>query len=539
MNQPSDSWETRLDELVTAMRDDSLSDEQSVDLQNLLQTQPGARRRFAESMQLSAMLESTESMSVVDRSAIQRSDCGEINDNAPFTVSSTRRFRAITSVLLATSAVILALILWPKPQGAQNESLVELFDEGVAVVTQSYDTQWAGETRLQVGSSVSPGKVELQSGLIQLEFYRGAVVVVEGPAVLEFVNADRLICHRGRLRAHVPPQAEGFAVVSPNVELVDLGTEFGMDVSGDGSASVHVFDGKVELYESGTDRSAETRQEFNESEGASVSAGGKIAPSTTEPVEFVSSSQLLQLASTRNTARLEQWKTGQQSLADDPRVVLRYAFEKDMTSSRLLRSQASDSGRLDGAIVGCRWTDGRWSGKDALEFKHPGDRVRLQIPGEFDSLTYSAWVRIDGLDRPFIALVLTNGYDVGEPHWQLRNDGRLLLGIQTPSGHVAYDSKPVLNIKHLGRWTHLATVYDSESARVTHHIDGENVGESAIATDKFKLRFGETEIGNWGTPVKYSPQKIRNFNGQIDELTLFSKALTAKEIQSLYTTGLR
>ncbi len=49
----------------------------------------------------------------------------------------------------------------------------------------------------------------------------------------------------------------------------------------------------------------------------------------------------------------------------------------------------------------------------------------------------------------------------------------------------------------------------------------------------------ETEIGNWGTPVKYSPQKIRNFNGQIDELTLFSTALTAKEIQTLCIAGRR
>ncbi len=220
-------------------------------------------------------------------------------------------------------------------------------------------------------------------------------------------------------------------------------------------------------------------------------------------------------------------------------MVLCYAFEKDSTSSRLLRNFTSNSGRLDGAIVGCRWTEGRWSGKDALEFKHPGDRVRLQIPGEFDSLTNSAWARIDGLDRPFIALVLTNGYEVGEPHWQLRDHGRLLLGIQTPSGHVAYDSEPILNIEHLGRWTHLATVYYSESRRVLHYIDGQSVGESAITTENFKLRFGETEIGNWGTPVKYSPQKIRNFNGQIDELTLFSKAPTAKEIQSLYTTGHR
>jgi hypothetical protein len=535
MNQSSGSWETRLDELVTAMRDDSLSDEQSVDLQNLLKTQPGARRRFAESMHLSAMLSDGVHVNEPETASLKST-----SDAA----AGTRRFRAIATLLLATSATILFALLWVRPQGVDDAFHAELFDEGVAVVTQSYDTQWAGETQLQVGSSVSPGKVELESGLIQLEFYRGAVVVVEGPAVLEFVNADRLICHRGRLRAHVPSQAEGFAILSPNVELVDLGTEFGMDVSGDGSASVHVFDGKVELYESGSDRSPSTRQEFNESEGASVSAGGKITLSTMEPVEFVSSSQLLQLTSTRNTARLEEWQAAQQSSAEDPQVLLRYNFEKAPLSTRLLRNRNTSSGRLDGdglngAIVGCRWTEGRWSGKDALEFKHPGDRVRLQIPGEFDSLTYSAWVRIDGLDRPFIALVLTNGYEVGEPHWQLRDDGRLLLGIQTPSGHVAYDSKPILNIKHLGRWTHLATVYDSESAQVTHYINGKNVGELPITTKKFKLRFGETEIGNWGTPVKYSPQKIRNFNGQIDELTIFRKPLSASEVRSLYTDGIR
>lgn len=530
MNQPPDCWETRLDELVTALRDDSLSDEQTVDLQNLLQTHPGARRRFAESMHLSAML--SDGIQVHEPKAASLKSTSD-------TAAGTRRFRAIATVLLAISAALLFALLWAIPQGVPNESLTELFDEGVAVVTQSYDTQWAGETRLHIGSSVSPGKVELQSGLIQLEFYRGAVVVVEGPAVLEFVNADRLICHRGRLRAHVPPQAEGFVVVSPNVELVDLGTEFGMDVSGDGSASVHVFDGKVELYESGTNRSAETRQEFNKSESASVSAAGKISPTSTSPLEFVSSSQLRQLASTRNTARLEQWRMEQQSLAANPQAVLLYTFEKDASFSRLLRNRSANSDQSNGAIVGCRWTEGRWTGKDALEFKHPGDRVRVQIPGEFDSLTWSAWVRIDGLDRPFIALMLTNGYEVGEPHWQLRDDGRLLLGIQTPSGHVAYDSEPILNIKHLGRWTHLATVYDSKSAQVTHYINGENVGESPITTNNFKLQFGEAEIGNWGTPMEYSPQKIRNFNGQIDELTLFSKALTAREVQSLYTAGLR
>ena len=529
MNSPADDW-NRFDELVGALRENELSEGQSEELQSLLETKPGARRRFAQLMQLTAMLSENAPNSNPEKTGppLPRIEQQE----------SLAWNRSIIPMLLAVCAAIALIVYWPSVQDKDAPARVsELLDEGVAVVTQSYNAQWSGPNQLAVGSSVSPGTVTLDSGLIQLEFYRGAVVVVEGPAELEFVNADQLICKRGRLRAHVPPQAEGFAVLSPQVELVDLGTEFGMDVAADGSASVHVFDGKVELYESGTKRAASTRVEFNEDEGAAISANGKIVPSQEPSVGYVSTLDLCKLADERDAERLNQWSLKNEQLSDDPRVVVHYGFEKDEASRRLLQSQPAQNGELDGAVIGCRWTEGRWPGKDALEFKHPGDRIRLQIAGEFDSLTYSAWVRIDGLDRPYIALMLTNGYEVGEAHWQLRDDGRLLLGIKTPEGHVAYDSEPVLNIKHLGRWTHLATVYDSQARKVTHYINGKSVGASNVTTGDFKFRFGETEIGNWGTPMQYSPQKIRNFNGRIDELTLFRDALSSEEIRSLYNDG--
>ena len=529
MNLPSDDW-NRFDELVGALREDDLSDDQSAELQNLLEAKPGARRRFAELMQLTAML-SEDASRGYSAEPLPKSP-------RPRRHQSQMWNRSIVPMLLALCAAILLIVYWPRAQDSDLEAnATELLDEGVAVVTQSYGAQWSGQTQLTIGSSVSPGTVTLDTGLIQVEFYRGAVVVVEGPAELEFVSADQLICRRGRLRARVPQQAEGFAVLSPKVELVDLGTEFGMDVASDGSASVHVFDGKVELYESGTDRAVSTRVEFTKDEGAVISASGEIVQSRDAAVEYVSTGELSKLADIRDAERLQNWKASQTQLASDPRVVLHYGFAKGESSHRLLRSQLGQRGERDGAIIGCRWTEGRWPGKDALEFKHPGDRIRLLVPGQYDSLTYSAWVRIDGLDRPFIALMLTNGYEVGEAHWQLRDDGRLLLGIKTPEGHVAYDSEPILNIKHLGRWTHLATVYDSQARHVTHYINGTRVGSSPLETDDFKLRFGETEIGNWGTPMEYSPQKIRNFNGQIDELTLYSSALSQADVKELYESG--
>lgn len=529
MNLSNDDW-NRFDELVGAIREDDLSDDQSAELQILLKSKPGARRRFAELMQLTAML-SEDTQGRNSEQPLPRSPSLERQQSQKWS-------RSIVPMLLALCAAVLLIVYWPSAQDGDFEAnATELLDEGVAVVTQSYGAQWSGQTQLTLGSSVSPGTVTLDAGLIQLEFYRGAVVVVEGPAELEFVSADQLICRHGRLRARVPQQAEGFAVLSPKVELVDLGTEFGMDVASDGSASVHVFDGRVELYESGTERAVSTRRAFTKDEGAVISASGKIVQSGDSGVDFVSSVDLSQLAEAHSVKRLQQWNASQGQLASDPRVVLHYGFSKGESLRRLLKSQLAQRGERDGAIIGCRWTEGRWPGKDALEFKHPGDRIRLKVPGQYDSLTYSAWVRIDGLDRPFIALMLTNGYEVGEAHWQLRDDGRLLLGVRTPEGHVAYDSEPILNIKHLGRWTHLATVYDSQARQVTHYINGNNVGSSPLGTDNFRLRFGETEIGNWGTPVEYSPQKIRNFNGQIDELTLYSTALSETEVIELYEIG--
>ena len=66
---------------------------------------------------------------------------------------------------------------------------------------------------------------------------------------------------------------------------------------------------------------------------------------------------------------------------------------------RKLRSSIVPRNRdLDGAIVGAKRVAGRWPNKGAIEFKRPGDRVRVDIPGEFESLTFACWVKIDSLD---------------------------------------------------------------------------------------------------------------------------------------------
>jgi ferric-dicitrate binding protein FerR (iron transport regulator) len=97
----------------------------------------------------------------------------------------------------------------------------------------------------------------------------------------------------------VPPQAEGFVVLSPNFELVDSGTEFGVQVAEDGSGNVRVYEGRVELYEPGTGRSAKTRREVLADENVSVNDIRRITINTAQITSRHSGSRVCMTAGNR------------------------------------------------------------------------------------------------------------------------------------------------------------------------------------------------------------------------------------------------
>jgi hypothetical protein len=74
----------------------------------------------------------------------------------------------------------------------------------------------------------------------------GARVVIEGPADFQFISASEVSCSGGRLTAEVPPQARGFRIGTPQMNVTDLGTSFGLDVK-EGRTELHVFKGSVEF----------------------------------------------------------------------------------------------------------------------------------------------------------------------------------------------------------------------------------------------------------------------------------------------------
>jgi hypothetical protein len=117
----------------------------------------------------------------------------------------------------------------------------------VAWLVNAQDCAWAGAESEMPGRDMRAGKVlRLRRGLAEIEFDRGARLILQGPAGLELLSGNEARLLSGSLTARVPQRARGFTVYSPRGKVVDLGTEFGLSVDESGATAVRVFAGKVE-----------------------------------------------------------------------------------------------------------------------------------------------------------------------------------------------------------------------------------------------------------------------------------------------------
>ena len=501
-------------ELIDVHRDGGLSPEQHARLKELLTCDPAARRAFVQEQMMEA--------------AFELETPGNLE---PLTLPkpAPRRF-AVAKVLRWAAAALVIFSIGLGLGGALKSDAViedEPLDDGIALLTQSVDAVWEGKRQPGEGSILSAGQLKLESGLAQIEFYSGARLILDGAVDLELVSANQAVCHSGRLRALVPPQARGFSVTSPQFKLVDLGTEFAMEVASNGGAKVQVFDGEVELH------SSDQVHRLLGGNGLSWARSGEKADFPADPQSFPSFDDVRDRTKQRSQQRYAAWKKWNESLADDPRIAVRYDFESDAHTL-----PDSGSTQSHGLVIGCERTNGRWAEKGALEFKRPSDRVRVDIPGSYDALTLTAWIRVDAIPARQQGLLLTDGYEEGHPHWQISPEGQLRLGLRIPSSSKrtiasGYGSPALFTPRQMGVWSFVATVYDRQAGMVRHYFNGREVAAEPIHFDQ-ALEIGPADIGNWGVPFGNDRHPVRNFLGRMDELTLWKVALKGDELQTMY-----
>ena len=260
----------------------------------------------------------------------------------------------------------------------------------VAMLARVVNARWDKSTQpLRVGGALEPGWLRLESGLAQVVFYSGARVVMEGPTELQLVSPMEAVCPSGRLLAEVPKPAVGFRVETGQLDVVDLGTAFGIEAA-DGRTEVDVFQGKVEFK-------AGTAAKQSLVEGLAANVEGNAPPRLMEanPAVFTSMLELQKRSLESQAVRYDEWRVSSGQRNQDPSLVVHLEME-DLGDSDWTLPNASEKNRSvpDATIVGCQHAEGRWPEKQALEFQDLNDRVRLAVPEEFDALTLSAWVRV-------------------------------------------------------------------------------------------------------------------------------------------------
>ena len=112
-----------------------------------------------------------------------------------------------------------------------------------------------GAVRWQAGTPARPmlsrcavgDRLQLKGGSAVLTFDAGAQVTVFGPADFDITSATSIKCRRGRVTTLVNHRGKGFSIETPQAKVIDLGTQFGLQISDKGETEVVVFQGSIDL----------------------------------------------------------------------------------------------------------------------------------------------------------------------------------------------------------------------------------------------------------------------------------------------------
>jgi hypothetical protein len=445
-------------------------------------------------------------------------------------------------------------------------------DEGPAVgpivaqLTNVFDCQWevtrpadAQHSRpqsqlveLPTGARFRAGKrLNLVNGLAELTFTSGAKVILHAPAQFAVSGPLGGNLQRGKLTAKVQhnksgggkseASAVGFTIATPSGKVVDLGTEFGVNVSDDRSMHVVVFVGEVEVNSPSGSATQSAGGGSSKPGIVKLKAGDAIAVAPGQPARTIAAAD-------------ERFVRDLSTLGDRAAAEAAYIeFVKKLKPVVWFRMEGKDSDRTLRNEMGGPDAKLLWDGPGNPFVKGPvgkslwlrgealkdGATLTDYSKADHSKLTVTAWAYADA-HRPW-ATVAKNwgGANLGGGQFSIElcawdnNPCDMCARICQQDGNLVTVREGAQHPFPLYEWQHIAFVADGAALRL--YRQGREVGSVAYASLKYPAPYKALGIGvRTGDDANDPSAGGTNYwSGKLDEVAVFNDALSAEQIKKL------
>lgn len=554
-------------QLILAAIDGTISNEDFARLDHAIRTNPDVANHYAEFMLLYAGLRQPGQVSTFFTESGSKSDSGldmemwnelasfektaqtvevaEPSQIEPILSSSassvriehkTSRMAIYASIISIAALLMMGVFVYLNPHDTNSI---------VGVLTRTVDAEWQdNNAAAQAGQDLRKGKFNLRHGLAEIRFDSGASVILEGPARIELISSNSMNVLEGKIVATVVRDAIGFVVNTPQGKVLDLGTEFGIQVDQSGQSQVHVFAGEVLLYPTLQDGHLKVSQ----GDAKSVNQTGRIDDIPLQAASFVRQEEMDAKLLAQTGDSYCRWKAFMYDLHRDPSLVAHYFDIKDDSKTDCLVNTAAGSASPAGTFgtqgrTAPTWINGRWPQKNAVRFER-GKKQVIVVPADpvlsmNGPVTISTWVYYP--DKTRVGGHLISCRDNYHVNYQFsifdrnyvydyqRDEFEFLRFNRKDPG--SYSQK---FIQQPDVWYHFAVTHDTKTT--CFYVNGQ-LFETMPYVSHPDVKATEIIIGAMKLNDKYVLPE-GDFDGVVDELLIFNRCLGETEIQKIYDNGL-
>jgi PKD repeat protein len=228
-----------------------------------------------------------------------------------------------------------------------------------------------------------------------------------------------------------------------------------------------------------------------------------------------------------NFTNLQEYQNGTNPTVFDNRpaeLVLDMKFNDDPADGAIDSSPYGNDGyspveSTPAIAVGQRGNAYEFDGVD--DYINCGADASLNLT---ENLTISAWIFPKSFGHRGYGRILDKGNGVQGFSFYLRQSGGQIAYI-TYGQVVSYSND---NVVTLNKWQHVATVYNKTAQSVIFYVDGQQVGSSDNVAPPLDSSSNSLFVGIRGYDLS------RAFDGLIDEVRVYNKALTQAEILDIF-----